>query len=76
MLKGIILVQFMSNMSSCRHDSLALHIRHTNILQPHQERLEKSVLSIFLRNVAFFYMELNCSNVNVIGQNILGHRHF
>ena len=29
-VKGDILVQFMSNMSSRRHDSLALHIRHTN----------------------------------------------
>ena len=34
MLKGMILVQFMSNMSSRTHDSLALHIGHTNILQP------------------------------------------
>ena len=39
------LVQFMSDMSRHRHDSLALHIRHTQILQPHQERLEKSVFS-------------------------------
>ena len=53
------LVEFMSNLSSRRHDSLDLHIRHTDILQPHQERLEKSVYLIFLGNVAFFNMEIN-----------------
>ena len=37
------MVQVMSNMSNRRHYSLALHIRHTNIIQPYQERLEKYV---------------------------------
>ena len=41
-------------MSSRRHDSLALHFRHTAILQPPQERLvKKFFFQILLRNDAF-----------------------
>ena len=45
----VVVVQFICNMSSRRHDSLSLHIRHTDILQPHQERLEKSVFSDYFK---------------------------
>ena len=48
---GVSLVQFMSNMSSRRHDFLVLHIRHTDILQPHQER--RKVCVFFSENSTF-----------------------
>ena len=59
----LILVQYVSNMSSRRHHSLALHIWQTDIQQPHEERLEKNVVVylIPLRNVAFLHMEINYS---------------
>ena len=58
----MILVQFVANISSCRHDSLPIHIRHTDSLESHQERLEKNAyFLILLRNFVFFYMEINYS---------------
>ena len=58
----MILAQFIINMSSRRHDPLALHIRHTDILQPHHEYLEKNVFFlILLINIALFYMEISDS---------------
>ena len=67
----MLLVQLMSNMSSRRHGSVALDIRHTYSLQPHQERLEKSAcFLILLRNVAFFYMEINSLAEIFLGQTL------
>ena len=51
-VNGVILVQSMSNMSSRRHD-LDFTFRHTDILQPHQERLEKSFFSDSFKKCCF-----------------------